>query len=132
MYMTARNFFKKKEVEGNGRKTLVYKEHEAAPSGSQSVAISVPGYSYVLIQPVVSEKASRISEDRAYAFHVDKSANKTQIRKAIEALYQVKVIRVSTVNIPPKRIRVKRTQGWRSGYKKAIVTLREGQKIEIM
>jgi len=83
-----------------------------------------------LRKPVISEKASRLQREGAYTFEVDKSANKIQIKKAVEGLYGVTVRQVRIVVIHPKRIRVRRVEGWRTGCKKAIVTLATGQSIE--
>lgn len=83
-----------------------------------------------LRQPVISEKASRLQREGAYTFEVDKSANKIQIKKAVEGLYGVTVRQVRIVIIHPKRIRVRRVEGWRTGCKKAVVTLEAGQSIE--
>jgi large subunit ribosomal protein L23 len=85
----------------------------------------------VLIAPVVSEKSyHQISENR-YTFKVHKDAHKTQIRQAVEELFDVTVVRVNVVKVPPKPKRRGVFRGTRPGWKKAIVELKPGDKIEI-
>ncbi|OGZ45005.1 MAG: 50S ribosomal protein L23 [Candidatus Ryanbacteria bacterium RIFCSPHIGHO2_02_FULL_48_12] len=84
----------------------------------------------ILESPVVSEKSARIASDSAYVFKVRTDANKPEIKKAVEALYQVHVRKVNIVKIPPKEVHVRRVKGWRKGYKKAMVTLAHGETIE--
>ena len=84
----------------------------------------------ILVEPWVTEEATRIAELNKYIFKVNSGASKKQIRKSVEDLYGIKVISVNTVNIPrKKRVRGK-TVGWKPGYKKAIVGIKEGDKIE--
>ena len=85
----------------------------------------------VLISPVVSEKSyGQIVENR-YTFKVHKDAHKTQIRQAVEELFEVKVERVNVVKVQPKPKRRGNIKGTRPGWKKAIVQLRKGDSIEI-
>ena len=85
----------------------------------------------VLLAPVVSEKSYSLIEDRKYSFKVHKDAHKTQIRQAVEELFEVKVERVNVVQVRPKPKRRGMHRGTRPGWKKAIVQLREGDSIEI-
>ncbi len=85
----------------------------------------------VLIAPVVSEKSYSLIEDRKYSFRVHKDAHKTQVRQAVEELFDVKVLAVNIVKVQAKPKRRGMTRGTRPGWKKAIVQLREGQSIEI-
>jgi len=74
-----------------------------------------------------------LEKQNKYAFEVFSSANKNEVKKAVESLYGVNVEKVNIVNIPRKKRRVGRArQGFRKGYKKAIVRIAKGQKIEIM
>jgi large subunit ribosomal protein L23 len=84
----------------------------------------------VLIAPVVSEKSYALIEQGRYAFRVHKDAHKTQIRQAVEQLFDVKVESVNIVQVKPKPKRRGVHKGIRPGWKKAVVQLREG-KIEI-
>ena len=85
----------------------------------------------VLISPVVSEKSyGQIVENR-YTFKVHKDAHKTQVRQAVEELFDVKVVAVNIVKMPPKPKRRGMIKGTKPGWKKAIVELKAGDKIEI-
>jgi large subunit ribosomal protein L23 len=80
--------------------------------------------------PIITEKSHLQKADgNKVAFRVDVSANKIEIRKAIEELFKVKVLQVNTVTCKGKTKRVGRVQGVRSNWKKAIVTLAPGDKI---
>lgn len=83
-----------------------------------------------LIEPWVTEEATRISELNKYIFKVAPKTDKKQIERAVEELYNVSVVSVNTINIPRKKRIRGRSKGWKPGYKKAIVTLKEGDKIE--
>ena len=87
--------------------------------------------SEVLIRPVVSEKSYEQITQNQYTFQVHKNAHKTQIRQAVEELFDVKVERVNVVKVQAKPKRRGMFQGSRPGWKKAIVQLAEGQTIEI-
>lgn len=80
----------------------------------------------------VTEKATDLTGQNQYVFKVFKNANKIQIRKAIENVFGVSVLNVNIVNIPRKKKRWGRTEGFKKGYKKAIVKLKPGEKIDIM
>ena len=79
--------------------------------------------SHVIKYPIVTDKTTQYLEDNKYSFAVDRKANKTQIKKAIEYIFDVKVIKVNTINMPPKTKRVGRFVGKKSNYKKAIIEL---------
>jgi large subunit ribosomal protein L23 len=85
----------------------------------------------VLLAPVVSEKSYSLITDRKYTFKVHKNAHKTQIRQAVEQLFDVNVVDVNIVKVQAKPKRRGLTKGTRPGWKKAIVQVREGQSIEI-
>jgi large subunit ribosomal protein L23 len=85
----------------------------------------------VLLAPVVSEKSYELIEQRKYAFRVHPDAHKTQIRQAVEELFDVHVQAVNVVKVQPKPKRRGLIRGQRPGWKKAIVQLREGETIEI-
>ena len=86
----------------------------------------------VIIAPVITEKAAQLAADgKTYVFKVSKSANKTQIADAIESAFNVKVAEVRTLNTKAKDKRVGRYTGKTKTYKKAIVTLAEGQSIDL-
>ena len=85
----------------------------------------------VLLAPVVSEKSYELIEQRKYAFRVHPDAHKTQIRQAVEELFEVHVQAVNVIKVQPKPKRRGLVRGKRPGWKKAIVQLREGDSIEI-
>jgi large subunit ribosomal protein L23 len=85
----------------------------------------------VLLAPVVSEKSYSLITDRKYTFKVHKNAHKTQIRQAVEELFEVHVENVNILKVQPKPKRRGVTKGTRPGWKKAIVQVREGETIEI-
>lgn len=86
----------------------------------------------VLKEPRVTEKATDLAGRNQYVFKVWPRANKTEVKKAVEELYGVNVLNVNIINIPAKRKRLGRIEGWGGGYKKAVVKIAEGQKIEVL
>jgi large subunit ribosomal protein L23 len=85
----------------------------------------------VLLAPVVSEKSYAQIADRKYTFKVHKNAHKTQIRQAVEELFEVHVTDVKVLKVQPKPKRRGLIKGTRPGWKKAVVQVREGDTIEI-
>ena len=85
----------------------------------------------VLLKPVISEKSYRLVDDGKYTFLVAPDANKTQIRQAVEQIFQVKVTGVNTINRPGKRRRTRYGWGRRPDTKRAIVTLASGERIDV-
>ena len=94
----------------------------------------------ILIRPIFTEKMSRLEEERKYSFQVMPHANKLEIKKAVELKFGVSVEKVSTSNRIGKKKnmtvrsggRTIRTNGKRSNWKKAIVTLKDGEKIDLL
>ena len=84
----------------------------------------------ILLKPVVTEKTTMLMTDGKYTFKVPLSANKVEIRKAVEAVFGVKVKSVNTLRITGKMKRMGKYVGKRPDYKKAVVTLQEGETIE--
>src|SRR3990172_13033489 len=84
----------------------------------------------ILVTPWITEAATAAMELNKYIFKVDPKSTKTQIKKAIEDLYKVKVVSVNTVKIARKARNYGRTPGWKAGFKKAVVTVKKGDKIE--
>ena len=87
--------------------------------------------SQVILTPIVSEKSYEATTRGSYTFKVHPNAHKTQIRQAVEELFDVKVEGVNIVKVQPKPKRRGFHKGTKPGWKKAIVQLREGDKIEI-
>ena len=96
---------------------------------------------YIIIKPMIGEKATRfIESERKYVFQIDKRANKIDVKRAIENKFDVEVSKVGIMNYKGKKKntsvrsngKVLRTSGFRPSWKKAIVTLKEGFKIDLM
>ena len=104
---------------GNGKSTR---------EGGRGVSLTAR---QVLIAPVVSEKSYSLIETRKYAFRVHPDAHKTQIRQAVEELFDVKVTAVNVSKVQPKPKRRGMIKGTKQGWKKAIVQVAEGQEIQI-
>ncbi len=85
----------------------------------------------IMITPRISEKAAVLSSKGKFVFDVPVTANKIEIRKAVEALYGVKVEDVNTARGIGKMVRRGRIQGQRNNWKKAMVTLKKGQKLDL-
>ena len=85
----------------------------------------------ILIRPIVTEKTTALMEQGKYTFRVPLAATKIQIRQAVEQIFNVKVQAVNTMRYEGKLIRMGRTQGRRSDWKKAVVTLKPGEAIEL-
>jgi large subunit ribosomal protein L23 len=85
----------------------------------------------VIVRPLITEKATILAGDRKYAFQVDRRANKNQVRSAIEMAFNVSVTNVNTMNVRGKTRRVGRRHSRAPDWKKAIVTLAEGETIQI-
>ena len=86
----------------------------------------------IILAPVVTEKTAGITADgNKVVFKVAKDANKVQIKQAVEEAFNVKVSNVNTINVRPKKKRVGRYTGATKAYKKAIITLAEGSKLDL-
>ncbi|KUN76295.1 50S ribosomal protein L23 [Streptomyces griseoruber] len=113
----------------------VAKAKRHATEGKNTV-VTAPSKAYtdprdVLLKPVVSEKSYALLDENKYTFIVDPNANKTQIKQAVQAVFSVKVTGVNTINRIGKRKRTKTGFGQRASTKRAIVTLAEGDRIDI-
>ncbi|PNH21529.1 50S ribosomal protein L23 [Megasphaera hutchinsoni] len=84
----------------------------------------------LLLKPVITEKTTMLMSDGKYTFRVPLKANKIEIRKAVEQVFNVHVTKVNTIRVLGKVKRMGKFEGKRSDYKKAIVTLQEGETIE--
>lgn len=81
--------------------------------------------------PLITDKSTRLLENNQYSFIVDRYSDKITIKNAIEYLFKVKVIKVNTCRLPRKKKRVGKYTGWKPQYKKAIVSLAEGDVINL-
>ena len=85
----------------------------------------------VLIKPLITEKNTMLGAEGKYTFKIDRRANKTQVKEAVEAIFKVDVVAVNTIKVPSKTRRVGKTLGQTQEWRKAVVTVRPGQRIEI-
>lgn len=88
-------------------------------------------YADIVKYPIITDKATRLLENNQYSFIVNPKSTKPTIKKAIEYLFDVEVIKINTCHLPKKKKRVGKYIGWKSHYKKAIVTLSEGNTISL-
>lgn len=87
---------------------------------------------YVIKKPIITEKSAIArDEENKYFFEVDRRANKIEISKAVEKLFKVRVLNVRTMNVRGKKRKMGKTVGKRSDWRKAIVTLASGDRIDI-
>lgn len=122
------DFFKKKKKEVK----KVEAEKPAAPQPPKLRTKKTGAASLVLKSPHITEKAEDSADKNQYVFKVFQKASKVEIKKAVEQIYGVDVLKVRTIKVGKKPKRLARTAGWKKGYKKAVVTLKQGQKIEIL
>jgi large subunit ribosomal protein L23 len=85
----------------------------------------------IIKQPILTDKTIRLTESRKYSFLVSLDSKKSEIKVAIENLFHVKIIKINTCKLPRKKKRVGKFTGWKAQYKKAIVTLSEGETINL-
>ncbi len=93
--------------------------------------MSAPRHYDVIRRPVITEKATLLSEDGKVVFQVAKDATKKEITEAVEALFKVKVAKVNTLLVKGKTKRFRGIAGRRADVKKAVVTLADGQSIDV-
>mgnify|MGYP001620069664 FL=1 len=111
---------------------MILSKKETSPVVRTTGPIKTSIFSYDIVRdPHISEKGSRLAESNKYTFKVYERANKMEIKKSIEGIYGVNVTAVNVITIPHKARRIGKTEGFKKGYKKALVTIKAGQKIEI-
>jgi len=88
-------------------------------------------YLDTIISPNITEKSTSLSEFNKIVFRVHKNASKNLIKKSIEKIFKVKVIKINTINLKGKTKIVKNKKAFKPGYKKAIITLKKGQSIDL-
>jgi len=84
-----------------------------------------------LVSPNITEKSTSLSQFNKIVFKVDKKANKESIKKSVEKTFKVNVIKINTIQIKGKNKLIRNKKAFKSGYKKAIVTLKKGQSIDL-
>lgn len=102
----------------------------------ENIVKQIPQAYRLIREPQITEKATFLTSQNKYVFKVSPQANKVEVKKTVEALYGVKVVKVHLIHMPAKKRRLGRIQGWRGGlkkgFKKVIVTLASGEKIELL
>ena len=88
-------------------------------------------YLDTIISPNITEKSTSLSEYNKIVFKVQKNASKNSIKKSIEKIFKVNVVKINTINLKAKTKMVKNKKTFKSGYKKAIITLKKGQSIDL-
>ena len=88
-------------------------------------------YLDTIISPNITEKSTSLSEYNKIVFKVQKNATKKSIKKSIEKIFKVNVLKINTINLKGKSKMVKNKKTFKSGYKKAIITLKKGQTIDL-
>jgi len=116
---------KEKEVTG---KSVATKSTKTKNEGSVMLGTNAN----VLVRPHITEKSAILAEKGTYVFEVARDTNKIEIAKAIKAIYNVTPVRVNIINLPNTRVFVRNRKGVKSGVRKALVTLKSGDKIEIV
>ncbi len=86
----------------------------------------------ILKRPIITEKTTNLGALNQYAFEIIGSANKQEIKKVIQDLFGVNVLKVNVISVPGKTRRLGRHEGWHAGYKKALITLAQGDSIEVV
>lgn len=119
--MAALKIFRKKEK--------LAKPAAASVSGGGKAAVSMSSH---IVSPHITEKATDLAVKNQYVFIVSSRSTKNDIKRSVKQMYGVDVKSVRTVNVHSKIMHLGRIQGIKKGYKKAIVKVKEGQKIEIL
>lgn len=130
-------FKKRKERERFGKKQKEKEEAKATEreGEKQSKALEKKASVFakkVIIKPHIAEKSTLLNEKGVYVFKVSSQANKIMIKRAIKETYGATPRKINIVNIPSKKIFIRRRQGTKPGFKKAIVFLKKGDKIETL
>ena len=85
----------------------------------------------IIVRPLITEKTTKLIEDNKYTFEVKQGSNKVEVAKAVEELWQVKVVAVNMINTQRKTRRVGKYEGLRPAVQKAVVTLAKGDKLDV-
>jgi len=132
--MAILDIFKTEDQKQAAQKEAPKAEKIVAPKKPKAVSKAAGrAFSYEAVnRPHISEKASMLAESNQYVFEVPEKYTKPEIKKAIEGIYNVNVLSVNIVTVPPKKRKLGKTRGWRKQMTKAIVKIRKDQKIEIL
>ena len=119
----------KEKKENIAKKEVVAKKavKKALPQAAENADIAYR----VLVEPWITEKSHGAMSENKYVFRVTKDATKAQVKKAIEGFYKVSVEKIAVINLKPKKRAYGRFEGTKASIRKAIITLKEGDKIEL-
>lgn len=124
---------KAQEVEAEFKEKKKTEEVKVKPPATKKIQEVKTGLAYRILEaPQVTEKATHLTKKNQYIFKIFPRANKSEVKKAVSELYGVNVLDVKIVKVPAKKRRLGKISGWRKGYKKAIVKIKDGQKIEVL
>ena len=141
--MSLLKIFKKEKDEKEPKKQAEKKvdiEKEKKPQATPVVSVEATkkiekkkriGASHGVIKPLVTEKSATLSSVNKYVFEVKPSMNKIEVKKAIQNMYGVKPMHIRAMNVSGKKVRYGRSSGKTKDWKKVIVSLKEGEKIEV-
>lgn len=130
--MALLDFLKNKKEADKAKESKVAKVSVPQKAEVPKVSKNEGKFSYDMVRdPHISEKGTILAESNKYVFKVYERANKPEIKKSVEGIYGVDVTAVNIITVPHKKRRIGKTEGFKKGYKKALVTIKEGQKIEI-
>lgn len=137
-----KGIFKKKEEEKKSLKSKekplakpkAKKEEKAPKAETKQQAKTEKAHEAwrVLEAAHITEKAAFLAENNKYVFKIKDRATKMEVKKAVEGLFNVKVTKINLITIPKKKKRLGRVEGWKKGYRKAVVALVKGQSIELL
>lgn len=85
----------------------------------------------IIKYPIISDKGTQLLENNKYTFIVNSSSNKETIKKALQSLFNIKIIKINTCNLPKKKKKIGKFLGWKTQYKKVIITLAKGNRINL-
>jgi len=125
--------YEKKQETGPGKKepNKESKKEEKKVISKKAKKDADSKFSKILLKPLVTEKAADLGEENKYVFVVAKDANKIEIAKAMQSIYGVKPVKVNVVSMQGKKVRYGRVTGRTKDWKKAVITLKQNEKIEV-
>ena len=125
-------FGKKKTEEGKKKEAGSKEKTKATKVVAVVPAIASMSNAEVIIRPRITEKSGLLSQANKYTFEVTKNANKVTVARAVASLYKVTPMKVSMINLPAKNVFVRGKRGVVAGIRKAVVTLKKGDKIDFV
>ncbi|MCD4705588.1 50S ribosomal protein L23 [bacterium] len=122
----------KKDTKKTEGKKVIKKESASRRKAKDTKKKKIDGIAYrILVKPLITEKVTDLAVFSQYAFEVSIKANKIDIKKAIQEVYGVSPIAVNVINMRGKKVRSGKVSGMTKRWKKAIITLKKGEKIEV-